>query len=195
MAVLPEAILQWTMNGSAPRPDGNRDPHMAPHGIFRAGGDDRWLAIAIEDDAQWRRFAVVVGRAELADDPRFATLAARKANEDALEAVVTAWTEALDPMAAAERLQQAGIPAFVSATSPDLAADEHLASRGFHVRLPHPEVGDRLHLGVPWRMSKSDTRVRTAAPCLGADTDAVLRDVCGYGADDIARLRAANVLA
>lgn len=50
------------------------------------------------------------------------------------------------------------------------------------------------HLGVPWQMSASDSRVRRAAPCLGQDTDQVLRDVCGYSADDVARLRDAGIL-
>jgi crotonobetainyl-CoA:carnitine CoA-transferase CaiB-like acyl-CoA transferase len=194
MAVLPEAIVEYTMNGAPPPRDGNRDPHMAPHGVFRAAGEDRWLALAIEDDAAWRRFTQVIGQQALADDPRFATLAARKQHEDELEELVTAWTAAREPAAGAETLQAAGIPAFVVATNRDLAEDAHLAARGFPVTLEHPEVGTRMHLGIPWRMSESDCRVRRAAPCLGQDTDQVLRDVCGYAPDEIARLREAGVL-
>jgi benzylsuccinate CoA-transferase BbsF subunit len=194
MAVLPEAIVEYTMNGVAPPRDGNRDPHMAPHGVFRAAGDDRWLALAIEDDAAWQRFARTIGQPALADDPRFTTLAARKQHEDALEDVVTAWTAAHDAGAAAETLQAAGIPAFVAATNRDLAEDTHLAARGFPVTLEHPEVGTRMHLGIPWHMSESDCRVRRAAPCLGQDTEQVLRDVCGYAPDEIARLRDTGVL-
>src|SRR3989454_11338051 len=52
MAVLPEAICAWTMNGAAPERDGNRDAHMAPHGVFRAAGEDRWVAIAVEDRSE-----------------------------------------------------------------------------------------------------------------------------------------------
>jgi benzylsuccinate CoA-transferase BbsF subunit len=195
MAVLPEGIVEYTMNGAAPPRDGNRDPHMAPHGVFRAAGDDRWLAIAIEDDASWRRFTAVIDRPDLAEDVRFATLVARKRHEDELEELVTAWTAERDAGAAADALQAAGIPAFVAATNRDLAEDAHLAARGFPVTLEHPEVGAMLHLGVPWRMSASDCRVRRPAPCLGQDTDQVLRDVCGYAADEIECLRAAGVLA
>src|SRR5262249_46813228 len=100
MAVLAEAIVEYTMNGAAPPRDGNRDPHMAPHGVFPAAGDDRWLAITIEDDAAWRRFAQVIGRPELAADARFATLAGRKRHEDELEELVAAWTATQDPDAA-----------------------------------------------------------------------------------------------
>jgi crotonobetainyl-CoA:carnitine CoA-transferase CaiB-like acyl-CoA transferase len=196
MAVLPEGLLAQTMNGAAPARDGNRDPHMAPHGVFRAaGGDDRWVALAIEDDAAFARFADVVGQPELARDERFATVVARKRNEDALEELVTAWTMQHEPAEVTARLQAAGIPAFTVATNKDLAEDPHLAERGFFVDLEHPEVGVRRHAGIPWSMSRSESRVHRPAPCLGADTDQVLRDVCGYDDATIARLRDANVLA
>jgi crotonobetainyl-CoA:carnitine CoA-transferase CaiB-like acyl-CoA transferase len=194
MSVLPEAILSWTMNHEAPPRDGNRDPHMAPHGVFRAAGDDRWLAIAIEDDAAWARFADVVGKPDLARDPRYASVVGRKRHEDELEALVTEWTAARSPEEATATLQAAGIGAFTAASNRDLAEDPHLAARNFFVELEHPEVGARKHVGVPWRMSESDCRVRRPAPCVGADTDQVLRDVCGYSADEVAALRETQVL-
>jgi crotonobetainyl-CoA:carnitine CoA-transferase CaiB-like acyl-CoA transferase len=195
MAVLPDAITAWTMNGVQPERDGNRDPHMAPHGVFRAAGDDRWIAVAVEDDAAWRRLAAVLGRADLADDPRYATVVGRKRHEDDLEALFGAWTSARSPEEATATLQAAGVAACTVATNRDLAEDPHLAARDFFVTLDHPEVGARMHVGVPWRMSTSPCAVRRPAPCLGADTDDVLRDVCGYGPDEIAALRAADVLA
>src|SRR5438067_6379814 len=191
MAVLPEAICGWTMNGAAPERDGNRDAHMAPHGVFRAAGEDRWVALAVEDDAAWPRFAAAIGRPELARHPRWATAAARKQSEDELEEIVTAWTGARSPEEATATLQAAGIAAFTAATNRDLAEDPHLNARGFFVELPHAEIGARKHVGVPWRMSASDVAVRAPAPCLGADTDGVLRDVCGYADAEIAALRAA----
>ncbi|HYY05039.1 MAG TPA: CoA transferase [Candidatus Limnocylindria bacterium] len=194
MAVLPEAICAWTMNGVAPERNGNRDRYMAPHGIFRAAGDDRWVAIAVEDEAAWARFVAAIGRPELTSDPRWATAAARKENEDALEEIVTAWTSTRSPEEATATLQSAGVAAFTAATNRDLAEDPHLNARGFFVELPHPAVGARKHIGVPWRMSASDCRVRRVAPCLGADTDQVLRDVCGYSEAEIARLRDAQAL-
>src|SRR6185295_7310620 len=60
MAVLPEGLMDATMNGSAPARDGNRDPWMAPHGIFRARGDDRWVALAIRSYDEWRRLTEVM---------------------------------------------------------------------------------------------------------------------------------------
>jgi crotonobetainyl-CoA:carnitine CoA-transferase CaiB-like acyl-CoA transferase len=195
MAVLPDALVEYTMNGTPPARDGNRDRHLAPHGIFRAAGHDRWIAVAVEDDGAWARLAALLGRPELASDPRYATLAARKHHEDELEVLLTSWTSERSPEEATATLQAAGIAAFTAATNRDIAEDPHLRARGFFVELPHPEVGTRQHIGIPWRMSASDCRVRRPAPCLGADTDAVLREVCGYTAAEIDTLRTGQALA
>jgi crotonobetainyl-CoA:carnitine CoA-transferase CaiB-like acyl-CoA transferase len=193
IAVLGEGILAQTMTGAVPARDGNRVPHMAPHDVFRAEGEDRWIAIAVEDDAGWARFAGCIGRPELATDPRFTTLAARKRNEDVLTEIVAAWTATRTPEDATATLQAAGIAAFASARNNDLAESPHLRERGYFVELDHPEVDAA---STPASLADDDERgrVRKAAPCLGADTDQVLRDVCGYDDAAIAALRAADVL-
>ncbi|HWP65603.1 MAG TPA: CoA transferase [Candidatus Limnocylindria bacterium] len=194
IAVLGDAIIGESIGAPPPARDGNRVPHMAPHGVFRALGEDRWIALAAPDDAAWARLAAVLGRPELATDPRFATLDQRKANEEELEALVTAWTESRAAEDAVAVLQDAGVPAHVAATNRDLAEDPHLEARQAFTRFPHPEVGTRQHIGPPWRMSASPPGVTRPAPCLGADTTDVLRDVCGYAADEIEALRAAGAL-
>jgi len=195
MAVLPEAILDWTMNGRQPPRDGNRDPHMAPHGVFRTNGEDRWVAIAIEDDAAWTRFSTVIERPDLAADPRFTTVVGRKEHEDELEALVGEWTATRTAEDATVALQAAGIAAFTAATNRDLAEDPHLDARGAFAELAHPEVGPRKHVGTPWRFREADVRARRPAPCLGADTDDVLREVGDYSDGEIAALRAARIIA
>jgi len=194
MAVLPEGLMEEAMNGTAPARDGNRDPWMAPHGIFRARGEDRWIALAVRSDDEWRRLAEVMEQAELGTDPRFATLASRKANEDALEALVTAWTAERAPEASTQELQRCGIAAFTAMSNRDLHDDPHLAARGFFVELPHPEVGVRRHLGIPWRMSATPCRVERAAPCLGEATEYVLGDLLGYTSATIADLRGRGIV-
>jgi crotonobetainyl-CoA:carnitine CoA-transferase CaiB-like acyl-CoA transferase len=194
IAVLGEGVVEQSITGSQPPRNGNRVPAMAPHGVFRCAGEQRWVAIAVRDDTEWHRLASAMGRPGLADDPRFATLADRKRNEDALESLVTEWTVARPPEAAVAVLQRAGIAASVSMNSQDIADDPHLAESGFFVHLPHPEVGTRLHLGIPWRMSDTPCTVGHAAPCLGEHTDDVLRQVLGYDDERIAVLRARGVL-
>jgi crotonobetainyl-CoA:carnitine CoA-transferase CaiB-like acyl-CoA transferase len=110
IAVLPEGTMDYAMNGTQPERCGNRDPHMAPHGVFRCAGDQRWVSIAVRDDAEWQRLAKVIGGLTLANDQRFATIAARKHNEDALEEIVTAWTS--QRSAEAAHAPRRPIPAF-----------------------------------------------------------------------------------
>ena len=195
MSVLPEGIMDAIMNGGAPARDGNRDPFMAPHGIFRAAGDERWIALAARSDEEWRRLATVMGAPEAAADARFVTLAARKANEDALEAQVTAWTSSRPAEESLALLQGAGLAAFLAMTNRDLFEDPHLRARGFFVELEHPEVGVRRHLGIPWRMSGTPCAVERPAPCLGEATDYVLGEILGLDTATRADLRARGVVA
>ncbi|MEM7278323.1 MAG: CoA transferase [Pseudomonadota bacterium] len=176
-----EAWMYHAMNGETPERIGNRDPHMAPHGVFACAGEDEWMAIACSDDEAWQRMAALVAP-ELAHDTRFKTLAARKANEDALEARITEWTCGQDRWALTRALQAANVAAFPTLTCQDIVHDEHLNTRGFIERLPHPEVGVRAHAGIPWRMHQRPNGVAKAAPCLGEDTVTVLRDLLGVDA-------------
>jgi crotonobetainyl-CoA:carnitine CoA-transferase CaiB-like acyl-CoA transferase len=193
MALLPEGILAYTMAGETPARDGNRDPLCAPHGVYRALGEDRWLSIAVTDEAEWRALASVVDPA-LADDPRFADAPARKRNEAALDEAIGAWCSSRSPEDATRELQAAGVGAFPAMTAKDLHDDPHLGSRDYFVELEHPEVGVRRHMGIPYKLHGSPLAVRSAAPRLGADTDAVLKDVLGYDESRIAELRAAGIL-
>lgn len=194
VAMLGEGVLEQSLGGAPPPRQGNRDAAMAPHGVFRCAGEQRWVALAVRDDGEWQALAAAIGQPALAGDPRFATAAARKANEDALEALLGAWTRPRQAEVVVAQLQAAGIPASVSMSSRDLAADPDLAASGFFVELPHPEVGTRLHLGIPWTMSSTPCQVRRPAPCLGEHTDEVLTRVLGYAPERIAALRAAGVL-
>jgi benzylsuccinate CoA-transferase BbsF subunit len=194
VAILGEGLMAQAMNGSQPPRDGNRDPYMSPHGLFRCLGDDRWVSIVVASEDEWRRLCEGMGRPQLATDPRFASLAARKQNEDALEELITAWTETLSAEEATTKLQAAGVAAFPALTNKELADDAHLRDRGFFVELPHPEVGVRRHAGVPWIFSDTPCQVQRPAPCLGQDTDEMMQRVLGYSAEEIARLKTSGVL-
>jgi len=203
MDLLGEGILEYTMNGREPERNGNRDPHMAPHGIFKCQDlpekvldmtIDRWVAIVCEDDAQWARLAAAMGKQELANDARFRTLAARKANEDELEAIVTQWTLPQKFDEVAKKLQAAGVTAAPCADNKYLCdEDPHMKQRDYWVELPHPEVGIKRHAGIPWRMSETPSRVKSAAPCLGQHTDETLARL-GYGTAEIESLRKIGAL-
>lgn len=184
---------EHAVTGRSPTRQGNRDTQMAPHGVYRCVADDSWVAIAVQDDARWQRLATMIDPS-LGDDARFATLASRKVNEDALDALISQWCASQDRWTITRLLQAEGIAAFPTFTCRDVLDDAYLNERGFIERLPHPVAGVRPHTGIPWRMTTRPNGVQRAAPCAGADTDAVLRDVLGYDAQHIAMLRADGIL-
>ena len=92
VAILGEGLMDQVMNGTQPARTGNRDPYMSPHSLFRCQGEDRWVSIAVESEEEWQNLCKGMGQSELAHDPRFATLAQRKQNEDELEDLIHAWT-------------------------------------------------------------------------------------------------------
>ncbi len=203
MGLLAEGILDYTMNGREPVRDGNRDPFMAPHGNFRCAdwpekimdvAIDRWVSIACADDAEWGRLAAAIGRPELANDPRFSTLTARKRNEDELEAILGQWTAGRVVEDVVEHLQRAKVAASPVADSRSLSQDPNLVARDYFVYREHPVVGKRQHCGIPWRMSGTPTEVRAAAPCLGQHTDEVLTTILGYSRSEVEELRKLGAL-
>jgi crotonobetainyl-CoA:carnitine CoA-transferase CaiB-like acyl-CoA transferase len=188
-----EAWADYVMNGNEPQRTGNRHPTMAPHGCFPCRGEDAWVSIACRSDQEWRRLATCIDPA-LAGDSRFATLAGRKQHEGELEVRIAAWTKALDRWAVTTELQDLRIAAFPAFTPRDVVEDKHLNERGFIERLAHPEVGERAHTGIPWRLTNRPNGVSAPAPCLGADTDRHLRDILGMNEETIASLYQAGVL-
>ncbi len=193
-ALVAEGWVDFLVSGRLPERIGNRDPLWAPHNCFRAAGEDRWVTIACATDREWQALCAVIGRAELASDLRFATAKDRKANEDALEAEITAWTRIRDRWEITRALQAAGVAAFPSMSSRDLVEDPHLNERGFFTRLEHAEVGRRTHAGIPWLFAETTNGVRSPAPRIGEHTDRVMRELLGMSAEEIERLRAEKVL-
>lgn len=176
------AILEYTANGHVPEPPGNRHPAYAPHGVYPVRGSDRWVAIAV-DEASWPAFSAIAG---LTSDDRFATFAGRKANEDALDALVADWTAHQEGEALAERLQAAGIAASIVATAEDLIErDPQLAYRGHFVRLDHPTVGPRLWDRHAFTL-RATPGTNGRSPLLGEDNDWLLSELLALSDDEIA---------
>jgi crotonobetainyl-CoA:carnitine CoA-transferase CaiB-like acyl-CoA transferase len=189
------AMLEAALRLGSTSPVGNRNPRMSPHGAFPCAGDDRWCAIAVENDAEWRALCVVTGNPSAAEDPRLATLAGRQEQEDVVDALVSQWTRQREPAAAAAVLQEAGIPAAPVENGRDLVEDdEHLRARGFYVALRHPVAGEFLHEGICVRLADTPGRIERPAPTLGQHTDEVLRELLGLDERELVRLRTDGAL-
>ena len=184
-----EAML-WTMAepllatqlGLPPRPVGNASACHAPHGAYRCAGGDAWLGLAVTGDAAWQALCGLVPA--LAPMARFGLLE-RRQDREAIDAALSAWARTLPAADVAAALTRAGIAAAALASSRDLVASPHLRARGFW-----DAFGSGVLPGLPWRASFA--RQSGPAPELGADTGAVLMEVLGMGAQDIASLRRAG---
>ena len=183
--------------------EGNHVKYAAPHGAYQvkdgvtATGEprpDRWLAIGCIEEDQWRRLANAVGHAEWADDPRFATLADRKANEDALDALLAAWAREQDGDAAQALLQGAGVPAGLVLNATEVLADEQMVARQYFRYLEHPEAGLRAQDGSGFKLSKTPCEPQRHSPLLGEHTYEVATEILELAPEEIADLVAEQVL-
>jgi benzylsuccinate CoA-transferase BbsF subunit len=162
---------------------GNRDPGMAPHGVYPSA-DGAWVAIAARDDADWRAFAEQLG----VSDERFATAAGRLAHVDELDDLVGEWT-GRQPAAAVEALlQEHGVPAHVALDSETALDDAQFRSRGHFVEVEHELYGKTVVQGSRQRLSRAPAVVGRAAPTLGRDNEHVLHELLGYDDARIAEL-------
>lgn len=193
-AMIPEAVLDYTMNGrQAPR-SGNRDAGMAPHGVYPCLGEDRWVAIAVASDAEWRALARAAGQPSWADDPRFIDLLSRKRHEDALDELVAGWTSRQTAHDVMQLLQGVGVAAGPVMTIRDLMEDPQMQARGFAVEIDHPEVGRRTVAGLPARFGAMPELSYAHAPCLGEHNAAVFCELLGLSSTTLQHLQETGVV-
>ncbi len=197
-SLLGPLLLERAVAGGVSSAVGNASQEApgAPHGVYPSAGDDRWIAIAVFDDAGWARFVRVAGDPAWADDPRFATHAGRGTHATELDRHVASWTRTLPADVAMERLQAAGVAAGRVANAAELCAgDPQLRARGHFVDVPTPR-GTTVRLDGPaFLLSGTPAAVRGPGPLLGEHGDAVLAEVLGLEPHEIAALHAGGVIA
>ena len=188
-SLLETLVLDMSVNGSAAvsTRTGNRLPHGggAPHGAYRCQGDDRWVAISVFTDEEWRAFVEVLGNPQWAADPRFASSNARERNADALDAGVETWTVERTAEEAMTLLQAAGIAAGVVQSGEDLSRDPQLKERDFFRRVPDHQGEVRIIESAPYKLSRTPGSVTRGAPVFAADMTYVLRELLGMSDDEV----------
>jgi crotonobetainyl-CoA:carnitine CoA-transferase CaiB-like acyl-CoA transferase len=173
-ALCGEALLLAAAGGSPAR-IGNAAPGLAPHGVYPAAGEDRWVAIAVRTDAERAALERLVGGSD--------------------DAAISAWTRAREANAAAEELQAAGVAAHASWTTPEIAADPHLRERGAIVEVAEPDGTPRAAVGVPMRLSKgAEIGIDRGTPALGEHEDYVYGELLGMSRAERQALEAAEVI-
>ncbi len=181
-----EAML-WTMAepllatqlGDRVQPRGNAAATYAPHGVYPALGEDAWVGLAVGSDEQWRAMCRIIPQLAAY---KSASIANRQERRTEIDAIVTEWTSARHAADVSALLVGAGIASSIVSTSRELFESEHLRARGFW-----EQTDAGMLPGLPWQASVG--RKSGPAPALGADTNAVLRDILALSNEEIATLR------
>jgi crotonobetainyl-CoA:carnitine CoA-transferase CaiB-like acyl-CoA transferase len=185
-------VLDETVNGRTACAAGLDSPSACPHGVYPAAGTERYVAIACETAAQWRALRSIAPLDSFAD-ARFDDLPERIAAHEQIDAALREWTASQAHGALERRLVEAGVPAAAVQRMTDLHADPQLAERGYFVRLKHSEVGEIPFDGLITRFSAKNTILHKASPCLGEDTEYVMREILGLTPDEVADYAVAGV--
>jgi crotonobetainyl-CoA:carnitine CoA-transferase CaiB-like acyl-CoA transferase len=184
-----DAWLEFAINRTVRGPMGNRHPLYTPHGIFPAQGEDQWIAIAAETDAQWRALCIEFDL----DASRWPTAAARKADEAAIEAQIAERTARYDKMALSAALAARGVTSAPVLDAREVAEDETLRRRGHVVRVEHPEAGPMWQSALPAKLSRTPIGAIRPAPLQGEHSFEVFRSLIGMRVAEYDALVAAEV--
>jgi benzylsuccinate CoA-transferase BbsF subunit len=172
-------ILDYTVRGRVPERMANRSLRAAPHGVFPVRGDDAWIAIACETDAQWHALVHAMYTPAWATLAHLQTLQGRLQNQDDLESQISDWTSNQNGKDLQQRLLEAGVPSGVAHPTLDLFDDPQLVHRKHFVPLDHPEMGVWKYDELGFILSDSPSQLRSAAPLLGQHTRQVLQEFLG----------------
>ncbi|KWE92212.1 CoA-transferase [Burkholderia ubonensis] len=192
VALLANMNTNFLASGKPPVRWGNAHPNIVPYQTFQTR--DGWIIVAVGNDGQFRKFVEAGGRAELADDERFATNPARVRHRETLVPILADMVRTLDKNAWIAALEAAGVPCGPINDLEEVFDDEQVVARGMQVELPHPCGANVKLVRNPIRMSATPPDARSAPPLLGAHTDAVLRELLGYDDERIAALKAKQAI-
>ena len=173
-------LLDFQINGYSPTRLGNRSREYAPQGCYPCEGEDRWCAIAIDTEDQWKALASIIPELDANQDNR-----TRQANHDAIDQAIGAWTIGRDARAIMMECQSRGIPAGLVQRSSDLLADPQYLHRKFYRYHEHPEMGNVPYAGHQYRISNYDNGPRGPAPLLGEHSFEVLTELLGLDEDEL----------
>ncbi|MFM7535692.1 MAG: CoA transferase [Acidimicrobiales bacterium] len=178
-----DALVEYQRTGVLRAPQANRDPAVAPQGVYRCIGTDNWVALTVRSGAQWREVATLIGRPDLAADESLQELAGRQARHDELDEAIAAWTAGREQYEVAHALQALGVPAGPVLANWQILPDPHIHARGVYQTMVYPVVGAYPATTWPWRFERTPAALRRPAPLFAQHNREVLHEA---GLDDAA---------
>ena len=192
--MLGEPLLDYVMNGRVAEPQGNFDSEFAPHNNYPCPGDDRWVAIAVKTEEEWRGFCGAIGDPDWTRDPRFSDKYSRLKHHRELDQYVSEWTSEHTPEEATELLQGSGVAAMTVMNIGDQFQDDHLHQRQAFLETEHPHIGAEWLYGLPWLLGEVPGGVRRPAPLLGEHNEYVFCQLLGVSQEELSRLEQEQVV-
>lgn len=192
--LLEGCLPEYGALGEIRQPTGATLPTNAPSNAYPTK-DGRWIIIAANSDALFLQLMTLIGREDLAQDPRLNDNPGRVANANELDDAIAMWARDHEANAASDILAEADIPSTLIYTIEDCANDPQFMDRGMIQPVEDPNFGEVLHPGIVPKLSGPQPGgISWPGPDVGAHTDEVLRDLLGLSAPDIQTLRAEQII-
>ena len=188
-----DAIIDFSATGTIRERMGNRNSYVVPASDFTTA-DQRRVSVHAGTDTLFRKLATVMGRADLANDPRFQTRAARTEHQDQLYAEIESWVATYAAQEVVKLLSDADIPASLVMNVADICADPHYRERGTLLTVNDEEHGELTMIAPLPRMSATPGSVRTLGPSLGQHNEEIYGGILGLGSDQLRELRERGVV-
>ena len=174
-AMLANQAMNYFVSGTTPIRRGNKHPNIQPQDVFPVA--DGHMVVAVGNDGQFVEFAKALGFPQWSDDPRFVANDARVTNLDILHPMICEALQQQDLAHWLDVLGKAGVPCGPINTIPMVVEDEQIKYRQIVRDLPHPLAGTVRHMVSPMRFANAPLSFDKSAPLLGADTEAILKEL------------------
>jgi crotonobetainyl-CoA:carnitine CoA-transferase CaiB-like acyl-CoA transferase len=188
------AFIDWSLNQRERPHRGNRHSIYAPQGVYRALGEDEWVAISVRDDRDWQAFAEALGSPDWAADTALATAEGRRQRHDTLDERIESWTSSRCARDIEIALQRAGVPAAAVLNYRQLRRDPQLNARGMFQEITHPLFGLEVRSSSLWQRGNFPQPIVRPAPTFGQHNREVLRDIAGMAEEQIAELERDGII-
>ena len=197
--VAAEQLVEWSAYGNLMNREGNRSSLAAPQGLYPCAdgqpGAEKWLALSVATDAQWRALRSALGDPEWAMDSGLETRAGRRAAHDAIDERLRDWTRKRERGEVVAELRALGIPASeVADPCRLLESNPQLQARRYFETPEHPVVGAMPLPSLPFRYASIDRWIRTPAPTIGQHNEPVLCGLLGLSPGELRALEAEGVI-
>jgi crotonobetainyl-CoA:carnitine CoA-transferase CaiB-like acyl-CoA transferase len=191
LTLLDFQATRWTMDKKIPPQEGNNHPTNTPMGCFPTA--DGHLNIAATSNKNFQIFCKLIDRENMAADPRFASIASRRQNKEAMNEMIADALRARTTAEWFELIVAAGLPCGPVYNIKQAFADPQVEALRIRRSVKHPRLGEQDLVAQPCEITGFDREIRSATPDLGEDTNEILGSL-GYSTEEIEKLKATRVI-